>query len=63
MKPRTKYEEIGQFDYANENYTDDLKEKVGKSKSGIKWIYVGQFKAGTNIKDGIGITVWESGDT
>ena len=29
----------------------------------LRWIYIGQFKKGTEISDGIGICVWIDGAT
>ena len=63
MKPRSIYERLGQFDYQNPDYTDDLIEVNEANEEGIKRIYIGQTKAGTKIWDGIGIAVWSQGDT
>ena len=59
---RKKYEELGQFDYDGETYVDDIGEKIGEL-SGSKYIYKGQFKEKSKIADGVGICVWDSGDT
>ena len=60
VKTRSIYERLGQFDYQNPDYTDDLIEDNGANKEGIKRIYIGQTKAGTKILDGVGIWVWEN---
>ena len=63
VKPRSIYNRLGQFDYQNPDYTDDLIEDNGANKEGIKRIYIGQTKEGTKIWDGIGIWVWPNGYT
>ena len=60
VKSRTTYKKLGQFDYAGE-YTEDLKKLKGKNTKGQQWIYIGQFKKGTEIFDGIGFSVWDDG--
>ena len=56
------YNDLGQYDYNGETYIDDIEDKVGKI-DWSKYYYVGQFKNNSKIPDGIGITVWNSGDT
>ena len=63
VKSRKTYNELGQFDYKGDKYTKDLKEKKGKNKEGDEWIYIGQFESGTEIRNGIGIEVWDTGYT
>ena len=57
------YNQLGQYDYGRADCTGDLMQKTGTSKTGKKILYIGQFKTGTKIEDGIGISVWNSGDT
>lgn len=63
IKSRKVYEQLGQYDYQNPDYTDDITECTGVGKNGENWVYFGQTKAGTEILDGIGIMVWERGAT
>ena len=62
FKARKIYEKLGQFDYAGESYTEDFEVVVGSGSNG-QYYYIGQLKFGTQLGDGIGIIVWESGDT
>mmetsp|Transcript_19053 Transcript_19053/g.21942 ORF Transcript_19053/g.21942 Transcript_19053/m.21942 type:complete len:205 (-) Transcript_19053:24-638(-) len=60
-KSRKVYNKLGQFDY-DIDYAEDFGEEIGSSNSGQKFIYVGQFKKGSNkIGHGISIIVWDSG--
>ena len=63
VKPRRRYLELGQFDYQGETYTEDFGDKVDIAHDGTKYYYVGQFKNGTNKRDGIGMIVWVDGYT
>ena len=63
VKARKVYERLGQYDYQNPDYTDDITELIGKGTKGSKLVYFGQVKSGTNKKDGIGISVRVTGDT
>ena len=62
MKSRKVYERLGQHDYQDPDYTEDIKELTGTSNKGGMWVYIGQTD-GTNQKDGIGIMVWANGIT
>ena len=55
VKARKVYEQLGQHDYQNPDYTDDITECTGTNPEGIKLVFFGQTKGGTKIKDGIGI--------
>ena len=63
VESRKTYNKLGQFDYKGEKDIKDLKEKKGINDKGKQIIYIGQFKKGTEIEDGIGICVWETGAT
>ena len=57
------YNKLGQFDYGEDKCTEDLLEKIANNSKGVKFIYIGQFEKGTNVKSGIGICVWSHGTT
>ena len=64
IKSRKCYFELGQFGYEGETYTEDIGEKIGTNvATGEKYYYVGQFLKGTNLREGIGITVRKDGAT
>ena len=64
VKSRKRYSELGQYGYEGETYTEDIGEKIDIGVvSGVKYYYVGQFKKGTNQREGIGISVGEDGST
>ena len=54
---------MGQYDYQGETYMEDFKPLIRCEGERWKWIYIGQLKNKTNIRDGIGIIVWNNGDT
>ena len=62
VESRKTYDKLGQFDYAGEKYTEDLKKLKLKNDAGKQLIYIGQLKKGTEIADGIGIEVWNNGN-
>ena len=57
------YKKLGQYDYGKDSDVTDIQEYVETDMFGWRSIYIGQVKEGTNIKDGIGIRVWEDGNT
>ena len=65
VKPHQLYNEIGQYDYKGEPYRGSLREKLGDSKlsKGVKYFYFGQFKEGTEEREGMGISVGDNGTT
>ena len=56
------YNKLGQHIYKTKD-PDNITECIGTSLSGNKYIYIGQLKAGTNQREGVGICVWRSGTT
>ena len=56
------YSKLGQHNYRTKD-PDNIKEYTDTYSTGIKSIYVGQLKAGTNEAEGVGIKVWDSGFT
>ena len=56
------YNKLGQHNYKTKE-PDNIKEQIGTSSLGRKYIYIGQLKAGTNQRDGVGIMVWIDGAT
>ena len=65
IKPSKLYSEIGQFDFKGEPYRGRYREKmdISKTATGVKYFYIGQFKEGTEEREGIGITVGNNGTT
>ena len=59
---RKTYETLGQFDYGDTDYTEDIEEWSGVYGHTLL-LYYGQIKPGTELKDGIGIRVWKHGTT
>ena len=54
---------LGQFQYNHSDFTPGPIQQSIFETAGGKVIYLGQLKEGTNIKEGIGIAVFNNGDT
>lgn len=55
VKSREVYERLGQYSYQKPDYTDDIIELNGPSSDVNKYVYIGQVKANSKTRDGIGI--------
>ena len=57
------YKELGQLDYGWDKCKGELKWIIDEDSylMNNKWIYLGQFKEGTEIAEGYGIMVWSHG--
>ena len=63
IKSRKRYSDLGQYKFEGETYLEDFGEKIDTDNLGIKYYYIGQFRKGTNKRDGVGISVYEDGFT
>ena len=53
---------LGQHNYKTKD-PENITEYIHTYSSGLKYIYIGQLKAGTNKAEGLGICVYRSGTT
>ena len=60
-KSRKIYSDQGQFKYPEIDCSRPL--TIQRSKIGMVYFYIGQMQEGTNMRDGVGIAVHDSGDT
>ena len=56
------YNKLGQHKYKTKD-PDNITEYIGTYSTGNKYIYIGQLKVGTNKAEGLGICVYNTGDT
>ena len=63
MKSKETYKRVGQHDYKDPDYTDEISEMTWTSPDGVKLFYTGQTKGWIRQADGIGLMVWAHGDT
>ena len=59
-KSRKIYSDQGQFKYPEIDCSRPL--TIQRSKIGMVYFYIGQMQEGTNMRDGVGIAVHDSGD-
>ena len=61
--PRDVYAIFGQLNYGKHVDFSNLQQRIWSNAGLIKFIYIGQLKSGTEIKEGVGIWVDSDGIT